>query len=58
LPPGHYRGTFEVAAYFTTQGRDTFFPLVLVSFTVVEGEAHYHVPLLLSPYSHTTYRGS
>ena len=58
LPPGHYRVTFDTAAYFTSRGRDTFFPWVMVSFTVSEGEPHYHVPLLLSPYSYTTYRGS
>jgi 5-hydroxyisourate hydrolase len=58
LTPGQYRITFATAPYFTAQGRAAFFPLVTVSFTVVEGEAHYHVPLLLSPYSYTTYRGS
>jgi 5-hydroxyisourate hydrolase len=58
LPPGHYQVTFDTASYFTSRGRDTFFPRVMVSFTVSEGEPHYHVPLLLSPYSYTTYRGS
>ncbi|KAF7543027.1 hypothetical protein G7Z17_g11081 [Cylindrodendrum hubeiense] len=46
---------FDTAGYF---GEDnTFFPEVTVTFRVDEGQ-HYHVPLLLSPYSYTTYRGS
>lgn len=49
---------FDTAAYFTaTGGRETFFPEVVVSFAVKKGE-RYHVPLLLSPYSYSTYRGS
>jgi 5-hydroxyisourate hydrolase len=46
---------FDVEAYFGAG--ETFFPEVAVTFRVVEGQ-HYHVPLLLSPYSYTTYRGS
>ncbi|KAI0164270.1 Hydroxyisourate hydrolase [Hypoxylon sp. FL1284] len=46
---------FDTAAYFGPE--KTFFPEVTVNFTVQKG-AHYHVPLLLSPYSYTTYRGS
>ena len=44
--------------YFAGNGQDTFYPFVAVNFTVAPGQAHYHVPLLLSPYSYTTYRGS
>lgn len=58
LEPGDYRVTFGSGAYFLGQGHATFFPEVSVAFTVVAGEKHYHVPLLLSPYSYTTYRGS
>ncbi|KAI0472650.1 hypothetical protein GGR56DRAFT_575132 [Xylariaceae sp. FL0804] len=48
---------FDTGAYFADQGVDTFFPEALVTFTVRRGQ-HYHVPLLLSPYQYTTYRGS
>jgi 5-hydroxyisourate hydrolase len=57
-PPGIYRLTFDTAAYFATQGITAFHPHVTVTFEVVQGEAHYHVPLLLSPFGYTTYRGS
>ncbi|KAI2605787.1 uncharacterized protein GGS25DRAFT_498061 [Hypoxylon fragiforme] len=46
---------FDTGSYFGEA--NTFFPEVSVTFTVVKGQ-HYHVPLLLSPYSYTTYRGS
>lgn len=47
---------FDTAGYFGGEDK-TFFPEVAVSFVVKKGE-HYHVPLLLAPYSYTTYRGS
>ena len=56
--PGHYRLTFDTGGYFAAGGRDGFYPEVVVSFTVAEGEDHYHVPLLLNPYGYSTYRGS
>ena len=55
--PGAHSVQFETGRWFAAQDRATFYPEVLVSFTVVEGE-HHHVALLLSPYSFTTYRGS
>ena len=58
LDAGTYRVTFSTGEYFAGRGQETFYPSVTVSFTVVAGERHYHVPLLLSPYSYTTYRGS
>ena len=58
LDPGTYRVTFATGDYFAQRGQETFYPTVAVNFTVVAGERHYHVPLLLSPYSYTTYRGS
>jgi len=58
LDPGTYRVTFTTGEYFAGRGQETFYPHVTVTFTVVAGERHYHVPLLLSPYSYTTYRGS
>ena len=55
--PGTYRLVFATAAYFGTDARDNFFPSVVVIFRV--GNApHYHVPLLLSPYGYSTYRGT
>ena len=64
LPPEHklskgaYRLTFDTAVYFAAQGTKGFYNEVSVSFVVAETGAHYHVPLLLSPYGYTTYRGS
>ena len=49
---------FGTGAYFAERGQETFYPRVTVSFTVAAGQNHYHVPLLLSPYAYTTYRGS
>ena len=58
LDAGVYRVTFAVAAYFAEQGQQAFYPEVVISFTLDEPAAHYHVPLLLSPYAFSTYRGS
>lgn len=58
LDPGEYRITFETGEYFSARRQATFFPRVTVDFTVERGEAHYHVPLLLSPFALSTYRGS
>jgi 5-hydroxyisourate hydrolase len=57
LEPGTYRLWFDVAAYAVASGQDFFFPEVSVTFTVAD-ERHYHVPLLLSPFAFSTYRGS
>lgn len=57
LAAGDYTITFETGEWFAAAGRETFFPAVGLAFTVAADE-HYHVPLLLSPYSYTTYRGS
>ncbi len=58
LEPGRYQVTFETGDYFAGRGVDCFYPSVTVLFTVAADQPHYHVPLLLSPYSYTTYRGS
>lgn len=58
LEPGDYEVSFSTGDYFAGRGQQTFYPSVHVRFTVVAGQAHYHIPLLLSPYSYTTYRGS
>jgi 5-hydroxyisourate hydrolase len=54
---GLYRLTFATGAYLKQQGRTSVFPEVSVRFEC-RGEAHYHVPLLLSDNGYTTYRGS
>jgi 5-hydroxyisourate hydrolase len=58
LKPGPYQVTFASGDYFAGRGTDCFYPSVTVLFTVAADQPHYHVPLLLSPYSYTTYRGS
>jgi 5-hydroxyisourate hydrolase len=68
LEPGTYRLVFgtaayaavahSTAAYTTGQQQPPFFPEVAVTFTVLDGTQHYHVPLLLSPFGYSTYRGS
>jgi 5-hydroxyisourate hydrolase len=58
LRPGTYRVVFEVAAYFARSGQRTFYPEVAVSFLIDTADGHYHVPLVLSPFAYSTYRGS
>lgn len=55
---GRYRIRFHTGAYFAAHGRDCFFPVVEIQFTISDGAQHYHVPLLLSPFGYSTYRGS
>jgi 5-hydroxyisourate hydrolase len=55
---GAYRLLFDAAAYFRAQGVETFYSQVSVTFEVCHPGEHYHVPLLLSPWGYTTYRGS
>jgi 5-hydroxyisourate hydrolase len=58
LVPGTYRLRFETGAYFAGQGVRAFYPEVAVAFTLADPGEHYHVPLLLSPYGYSTYRGT
>jgi len=58
LQPGIYRLTFEVGSYFSAAGVEAFYPRVVVEFDVRDPAQHYHVPLLLSPFGFSTYRGS
>jgi 5-hydroxyisourate hydrolase len=51
---GNYRLVFQVAAHFP----DGFYPEVTISFKVSADASHYHIPLLISPFGYTTYRGS
>jgi 5-hydroxyisourate hydrolase len=57
VPVGTYRFVFDSAAYFASTGQASFLPEVVVVFDVVDDE-HYHVPVLLSPFAFSTYRGS
>jgi 5-hydroxyisourate hydrolase len=56
--PGIYRLTFDTRRYFDRARLTTFYPHIAIVFETLPGEAHYHVPLLLSPFGYTTYRGS
>jgi 5-hydroxyisourate hydrolase len=60
LEPGRYRLVFGTGAYSRASrpAEPPFFPEVTVTFTVADPGRHYHVPLLLSPYGYSTYRGS
>ena len=55
---GNYRLRFDTAAHFGTQKRETFFPEVVIVFAITDPAQHHHVPLLLSPFGYSTYRGS
>ena len=55
---GDHRLIFDTGAWFAAQGLAAFYPEVIVTFTVADAGVHVHVPLLLSPFSYTTYRGS
>jgi 5-hydroxyisourate hydrolase len=57
LAAGRYRLTFDTGAYFRDRGEAAFYPEVTVVFTVAADQRH-HVPLLLSPFGYSTYRGS
>ena len=58
LAVGDYRLRFDTGGYFAASGRDAFYPEVVVAFTVADAAERYHVPLLLSPFAYSTYRGS
>ena len=63
LPPGAvetgtYRITFELESYFKSGARKSFYPEASIVFVVESTTEHYHVPLLLSPFGYSTYRGS
>ncbi len=58
LEAGRYRITFQSGAYFQATARSTFYPRIQVEFQIADAMQHYHVPLLLSPWGYSTYRGS
>ena len=64
LPPGappaagSYRLSFDAGAYFQRRGVESFYSTIAIEFVTRDAAAHYHVPLLLSPFGYATYRGS
>ena len=58
LKTGTYRIRFEIKQYFADRDEKCFYPYVEIVFIVTDTHSHYHVPLLLSPYGYSTYRGS
>jgi 5-hydroxyisourate hydrolase len=58
LRAGTYRITFDTAGYFAQTGRPTFFPSVSITFEIEDGAQNYHLPLLVSPFGYSTYRGT
>lgn len=55
---GTYKITFDTEVYFKMNGQEGFYPYVDIVFTIKNPHDHYHVPLLLSPFGYSTYRGS
>ena len=58
LEMGDYRLRFATAAYFANLGQTALYPEVVIVFTLHQPDQHYHLPLLLGPFSFSTYRGS
>lgn len=58
LEAGTYRLRFDTGAYFEERRQDAFYPEVVIGFRLTDVDQHYHVPLLLSPFAYSTYRGS
>ena len=58
LAAGSYRLRFAVEGYLRKAGHRSFYTDVVVQFVIDAGQDHYHLPLLLSPFGYTTYRGS
>lgn len=58
LGEGEYKLTFSVGDYFAASKRPSFYNHIVVIFQIEGGAEHYHVPLLVSPYGYSTYRGS
>jgi len=58
LQAGAYRLLFDAGNYFKEQKTETFYSEIPIVFEILHREAHYHVPLLISPFGYSTYRGS
>lgn len=55
---GDYSLEFATKSYFSAKNLDTFFPKAVIHFSIGNTEQHYHIPLLISPFAYSTYRGS
>lgn len=55
---GTYRLVFQTAPYWHGRGLPSFFPVVTIEFEIADSTTHHHVPLLMSPFGYSTYRGS
>ena len=55
---GHYSLEFFTAEYFENLNIETFFPKAVIHFSIKHSVQHYHIPLLISPFAYSTYRGS
>ena len=58
LATGIYRLRFDTATYFAVNGVAAFYPEIVIAFEITDADAKYHVPVLLSPFAYSTYRGS
>ena len=58
IAAGIYRLCFDTGSYFRERHVETFFPETVITFTVADPAQHHHVPLLVSPFGYSTYRGS
>ncbi|QLK62260.1 hydroxyisourate hydrolase [Enterobacteriaceae bacterium Kacie_13] len=58
VPSGHYRLCADIGAYFAATGRETLYCSAIIDVLIAGDQDHYHLPLLISPYSYSTYRGS
>ena len=58
IQPITYRMRFEIQDYFQSKNIETFYPYAEIVFQIKNPRDHYHIPLLLSPYGYSTYRGS
>src|SRR5687767_6121356 len=58
IAAGEFRLTFDTRRYFAASSTATLYPAISIVFEAAAGQTHYHVPLLLSPFGYTTYRGS
>lgn len=58
LMPAAYRVTYFVKEYFEQSGRPCFYPFITVNFMLTNPDENYHIPLLVSPFGYSTYRGS
>ncbi|MHA3083282.1 hydroxyisourate hydrolase [Acinetobacter sp. ANC 5383] len=58
ITAGEYQLEYEILPYFASKQLETFFTKVCIQFYVADPQEHYHVPLLISPFAYSTYRGS